>query len=165
MTQLVAEPRVTSATVTMVLVPGGGVGGLLGYAWRRQSLGSPTSRWLIAAPMGLGVVVLVPSYAVQLATTGQGSGAIAVPLIGMAGGYAASARGPKRGRILAGLLAGSGVVGMSVAPVAMNPGLEAGDPRAVAAGLLGGSLMLALIAACAIPYRRHLTPVRGGQRV
>lgn len=158
MTQLVAEPRVTSDTVTMILVPGGVVGGLLGYAWHRRSQGLPTSRWLVAAPLGLAVVVLVPSYAVQLATTGQGSGALAVPLIGMAGGYALAARGPRRGRILAGLLAGAGVVGMSVAPMAMNPGLAAGYPRAVAAALLGGSLMLALIAACAIPHRRHLTP-------
>ncbi len=165
MTQLVAEPRVTSATVTMILVPGGVVGGLLGYAWHRQSLGSPVSQWFVAAPLGLAVVVLVPSYAVKLATTGQGSGAIAVPLIGMAGGYAVSGCGSRRRRILAGLLAGAGVVGMSVAPVAMNPSLEAGDARAVAAALLGGSLMLALVAACAIPYRRHITPVRGGQLV
>ncbi len=163
MTQLVTEPRITSATVTLVLTPGAVVGGVLGHAWHRQSLGSTTSRWLVAAPLGLGVVAVVPSYAVRLATTGQGSGAIAVPLLGMAGGYAVSARGPMRERLLAGLLAGAGAIGMSVAPVAMNPELEAGDPRAVAAALLGGSLMLALIAACAVPHRGLTAPVEGRQ--
>lgn len=160
MTQLVAESRVTSATVTMVLVPGTVVGGLLGYAWHRQRQADPLSRWFVAAPLGLAVVVLVPSYAVRLVTTGQGSGAIAVPLIGMAGGYAVSGRGPMPGRVLAGLLAGAGVVGMTVAPVAMNPDLEASDPRAMVAASLGGSLMVALIAACAIPYRPRPTSTR-----
>ncbi len=160
MTQLVAESRVTSATVTMVLVPGTVVGGLLGYAWHRQRQAPPLSRWFVAAPLGLAVVVLVPSYAVRLVTTGQGSGAIAVPLIGMAGGYAVSGRGPMPGRVLAGLLAGAGVVGMTVAPVAMNPDLEASDPRAMVAASLGGSLMVALIAACAIPYRPRPTSTR-----
>src|SRR3954462_9637459 len=73
-----------------VLLPGAVVGALLGWAARHQN------RWLVAAPLVF--VLFTPTVLASVFVDGLGGGAIAVPLIGMAGGYALAGRGPRWAR-------------------------------------------------------------------
>ena len=79
-----------------VLLPGAVVGALLGWAAHPRGR---APRWLVAAPLVF--VLFTPSVFVD----GLGGGAIAVPLLGMAGGYALASRGPRWARWAAGAVA------------------------------------------------------------
>jgi len=83
-----------------VLLPGLVVGALLGWA---AHLAGQAPRWLVAAP--LVVVLFTPSVLLSVFVDGLGGGAIAVPLFGMAGGYALAGRGPRWARWAAGAVA------------------------------------------------------------
>ena len=83
-----------------VLLPGLVVGALLGWA---AHLAGQAPRWLVAAP--LVVVLFTPSVLVSVFVDGLGGGAIAVPLFGMAAGYALAGRGPRWARWAAGAVA------------------------------------------------------------
>ena len=83
-----------------VLLPGLVVGALLGWA---AHLAGQAPRWLVAAPLVF--VLFTPSALVSVFVDGLGGGAIAVPLLGMAGGYALAGRGPRWARWAAGAVA------------------------------------------------------------
>ncbi len=83
-----------------VLLPGAVVGALLGWA---AHLRGRAPRWLVAAPLVF--VLFTPSALVSVFVDGLGGGAIAVPLLGMAGGYALAGRGPRWARWAAGAVA------------------------------------------------------------
>lgn len=93
-------------TFGWVLVPGVVTGALLGWAEHlRRSGGRHHWRWLACAPLTF-LALFVPGLVDpgSLLEGGVGGGAIALPLMGMAGGYALSGRGPVWARVLAGLL-------------------------------------------------------------
>ena len=89
-------------TFAQILLPGVIAGVLLGWAEHiRRTGGRRGWRWLAAAPIVFTVAVFVSPEVFQAVLNGQpllgggiGGGAIAVPLFGMAGGYALSGRGP-----------------------------------------------------------------------
>jgi len=110
----------------------------------------------VLAPL---LFVVIPAliqnnFVTQLLRTGIGGGAVAIPLIGMLGGYALSGRGPRWARavsrtIMAALLVAV-VVGAFVAP--FEPRLAATTP-AGAYTLLTFIVLSGLLAgACAIPH-------------
>ncbi len=71
-----------------ILLPGAVVGGLLGWAAYRHGR---TPSWLVMAPLLF--VVATPTVVASVFVDGLGGGALAVPLVGMAGGYALAGRG------------------------------------------------------------------------
>lgn len=96
-----------TGTFGLVLLPGAVIGGLLGWAeYARRSGGRPGGWWLALSPFLFAVVLLpgvVEDPARHLFTGGIGAGALAVPLLGIIGGYALSGRGPVWTRIVAGV--------------------------------------------------------------
>jgi hypothetical protein len=64
-----------------------------------------------------------------LAAGGIGGGAIAIPLFGMAGGYALSGRGPLWSRIVLGLVALAPVPAWAFASASFGPGFSLAAPR------------------------------------
>ena len=96
-----------SGTFGWILLPGLVVGLLLGWAEHlRRAGGRKGWRWLALAPLAL-ASVLLPGLTdpASFLADGIGGGALAVPLFGMAGGYAMSHRGPVAARAACGLLA------------------------------------------------------------
>ena len=98
-----------------VLLPGAVMGALLGWAAHLQG----RARWLVAAPLVF--VLFTPSVLASVFVDGLGGGAIAVPLIGMAGGYALAGRGPRWARWAAGAVALLAVPGWLVGVVRRGP--------------------------------------------
>lgn len=103
-----SESEVTwSGTFAWILAPGLAVGLMLGWAEHlRRSGGRRGWRWLALAPLVL-ASVLLPGLTdpANFLAEGIGGGALAVPLFGMAGGYAMSRRGRVAVRAACGLLA------------------------------------------------------------
>jgi len=103
-----SESQVTwSGTFGWVLLPGLVGGVMLGWAEHlRRTGGRKGWRWLSLSPLVL-ASVLLPGLTdpASFLADGIGGGALAVPLFGMAGGYAISHRGPVGARALCGLLA------------------------------------------------------------
>lgn len=85
----------------------GGVGAPLAWAeYVRRTGGRPRWRWLALSPLVFaGVHFSAPTDPGGFLEDGVGGGAIAVPLFGMAGGFAMSGRGGRRARLVAGLFA------------------------------------------------------------
>jgi hypothetical protein len=83
-------------------------------------------------------------------TTGPGP---AVPLIGMAGGYALSGRGPRWARALSGAVALAPVAGWVVAAQLISSTLAVGTPRGAWVAVHFASSLAVLSIACAIPHR------------
>ena len=100
-------------TFAQILLPGLIAGVLLGWAEHiRRTGGRRGWRWLAAAPLAFTIAVFVSPDVFRAVANGQpplsggiGGGAIAVPLFGMAGGYALSGRGPRWSRIVLGVVA------------------------------------------------------------
>ena len=136
-------------TFVGILLPGALAGALLGWAEVRRRSGRPTPA-LILSPLLFAVATLaLPGQLWALLTTGLGGGALAVPLIGMAGGYALAGR-RRWARIVCGILS-AGFVPLTVIIV-----LTLGIPitaRFTWALLLLYSLLAVLAWACAIPLR------------
>lgn len=138
-----------------ILLPGVVTGLLLGWAEHaRRTGGRPGWRWTALAPLAF--VLATPTVVVSVFTDGGiGGGAIALPLFGMAGGYAMSGRGPRWGRIAAGLAVVVTIVGVPVAATLISPDADSSPatPRGTWAGLLLLSSIAVLAFACAIPHR------------
>lgn len=97
-----------SGTFGYVLLPGLLVGLLLGWAEHlRRTGGRRHWRWLALSPLLFAAVSFSQGPLGVFGTfeAGLGGGAIGVPLIAMAGGYATSGRGRSWGRLTCGALA------------------------------------------------------------
>jgi hypothetical protein len=131
-----------------VVLPGVVVGALLGWA---AHLRGRAPRWLVAAPLVF--VLFTPSVLVSVFVDGLGGGAIAVPLIGMAGGYALAGRGPRWARWAAGALALLAVPGWLVLASFAGGALAPNTPRGAWVAVLYLSLLAVLAFGCALTHR------------
>lgn len=137
-------------TVEGILLPGAVVGGLLGWAEHLRRTGHrPT--WLAAAPLVF--VLATPAVVVSVFIDGLGGGAIAVPLFGMAGGYALAGRGPRWVRWAAGVVALLPVPGWLIGASLVDGPVALGTPKGAWLAVLFLSLLAVLALACTIPYR------------
>lgn len=147
-------------TFGAILVPGAVAGALLGWAEAlRRTGGRRGWRWLALAPLTFAIAPqLSPGAIVHLLTQGLGGGAIAVPLMGIGGGYALSRRGPLWVRLVCGVvsaalvallaLAGSGIGGVRLALT---------EPRGAWVAVLATSFVVVLAFASSIPHRPTIT--------
>ncbi len=135
-----------------ILLPGAVVGGLLGWAehlWQRP--GGRPPRWLAAAPLAF--VLATPAVLVSVFVDGLGGGALAVPLFGMAGGYALAGRGPRWTRWAAGALALLPIPAWPVAASFAGGPLALGTPRGAWLAVLFLSLLAVLSLGSTVPHR------------
>ena len=142
-------------TFVSVVAPAAAMGALLGWAEAaRRDGGRRGWRWATLAPLLMVVptALMTPAFVKDLLSTGLGSGAITVGLIGLLGGYAVSGRGPLWARLPAGTLA--------LAPMlSLTYFLYLDVPESITASRVFGAVMLwvlvtALVAAASIPHRR-----------
>jgi hypothetical protein len=131
-----------------VLLPGAVVGALLGWAAHPRGR---AQRWLVAAPLVF--VLFTPSALVSVFVDGLGGGAIAVPLLGMAGGYALASRGPRWARWAAGAVALLAVPGWLVLASFAGGTLALTTPRGAWVAVLFLSLLAVLSFGAALPHR------------
>jgi hypothetical protein len=146
-------------TFVWLLLPGAVVGALLGWAEHiRRSGGRRRWRWLALSPLVFAAVLLSdPGNPGGLLEDGVGGGAIAVPLLGMAGGYALSGRGPRTARVAAGTVALIPVPLWALTATSVgDPGLALDTARGAWVALYFWAFLALLALACAIPHR----PVR-----
>ncbi|ASD21805.1 hypothetical protein B7495_06600 [Cryobacterium sp. LW097] len=151
-------------TFGAILLPGALAGALLGWAEAlRRSGGARGWRWLALAPLAFAVAPLLrPGAVVELVTTGIGGAAVGVALIGIGGGYAISGRGRLWGRIVAGVLSGAALAAIALMPAAIGGArLTVTEPRGAWVSVLAGSLLLVLVLASSIPFRRVLRQSAG----
>jgi hypothetical protein len=143
-------------TFGWVLVPGTVTGALLGWAEHLRRTGDRRGRrWLACAPLTF-LALFVPGLVDpgSLLDGGIGGGAIALPLMGMAGGYALSGRGPAWARGLAALLPLSAVPNWALTATRVG-GSEFAltTPFGAWAALYLWSFIAVLSLGCAIPHR------------
>ncbi|QEO13823.1 hypothetical protein FLP10_04845 [Agromyces intestinalis] len=152
-----------------VLLPGLVVGAAVGWA---TTVGADATarerrmlRWCAVAPLAFAVApLLLPGALVGLLTEGLGGGAVLVALTAVAGGYAFGGGRPTWARVVCGVavvaicLAGA-FTGSMFRPAA----LALGTPRGAWLAVLDLTLMVVLVAAASIPFRR-LTAVRRAAR-
>jgi hypothetical protein len=131
-----------------VLLPGVVAGALLGWA---AHLKGRAPRWLVAAPLVF--VLATPSVLVSVFVDGLGGGAVAVPLFGMAGGYALAGRGPRWARWAAGAVALLAVPGWLIMASFVGGPLALDTPRGAWIAVLFLSLLAVLAFACTLPHR------------
>lgn len=157
MVELVGEESTFTwaGTFGALLLPGAVTGGVLGWAYQRRRSGNPAPRWLLAvAPLPLAVApLLVPGALRTLVTTGEGTGGIAVGLMGSVGGYALAGRGPAWTRVVSGAAAGAFAVALGASVPAIS-GSSLGEPRTAWSAVLAASLYGALALGLAVPFRR-----------
>ena len=147
-----------SGTFMGILLPAMLVGAALAWAEYVRRL---DGQWRVALDRARAAVVRSHAGAgpgrlrETLLRTGLGSGAIAVALIGMLGGYAISGRGPRWARILSRATIAALPVALIVAALTVTP--DQGRPAITPAGvylLFTFVVYCALLAwACAIPHR------------
>lgn len=133
-----------------ILLPGAVAGGLLGWAEHLRRTGRRRT-WLAAAPLVF--VLATPWVVASVFVDGLGGGAIAVPLLGMAGGYALAGRGPRWARWAAGGFALLPVPAWFVAASLVGGRLALDTPRGAWIAVLFLSLLAVLALACTIPHR------------
>jgi hypothetical protein len=164
-------------TFAQILLPGVIAGALLGWAEHiRRTGGRRGWRWLAAAPIVFTAAVFVSPEVFQAVLNGQpllgggiGGGAIAVPLFGMAGGYALSGRGPLWARILLGVVALVPIPAWAFASSLFGSAFALTSPRGAWTALFFYSFIATLALACSIPHRPvvatvpepHLNPATG----
>jgi hypothetical protein len=152
----VAGPESTvtwAGTFGGVLAPAAVVGGLLGWAEARRRAGKPTSGWLVASPVLLGLAPLaVPGVLDSLMTTGQGSGALGMVMLAMLAGSSTAGRGGRRRRLAAGVLGFAAVPAWWLAPP-MTPDLDPTTSYGALVAMTFTALFVSLAAACAVPMR------------
>lgn len=145
-----------TGTFGWVLAPGVVTGALLGWAeYLRQTGGRRRWRWLACAPLTF-LALFVPGLTDpgSLFEGGIGGGAIAIPLMGMAGGYALSGRGPVWARALAGLLPLSTVPSWALTgPMVGGSEFVLDNPFGAWVALYLWSFVALLSVGCAIPHR------------
>jgi hypothetical protein len=134
-----------TGTFGVIIPTGVAVGALIGWAEYQRRIGRPI-RLLILAPLLIGVIPI-------LAGGGLDFGPIGLALVGMAGGYALSGRGPLWARVVAGLVNLASLAGTFLAP---KPDADLSYTTAQGAwfNTLATSLVVVLALACAIPMRR-----------
>lgn len=142
-------------TFAWLLLPGALVGGVLAWAELRRRAGIIIGRrWFVAAPLLFaGVLFSRPADMMGIFDNGVGGGAIAIPLIGMAGGYVLAGRGQLWGRLACGLVA---LVPYPVwaltATTVGGSDMALSTPRGAWVAVYLYSFVLLLQAACAIPH-------------
>ncbi len=147
-------------TFVQVLLPGVVVGVLLGWAeYVRTTGGRRGWRWLALSPLLFTVVVFVSPETFNAVVNGEplfsggiGGGAIALPLFGMAGGYALSGQGPVWARSVFGLVALAPIPLWALTHSVFGPGFEFTTPRGAWVALLFYSSIATLSLACTIPH-------------
>ena len=151
MVQLVGDASSFSwLTEVLVLLPGAGVGALLGLAVARRAEGRPVPRGTVWAPVLFAAALLDPEILAALFRNGEGSGALMVAGTALAGGVVFSRRRWGAARVLAavgwlcGLLLLTGI-GSMAGPVS--------SPRGAWVCLLGASLVVLLSVAASLPHR------------
>lgn len=133
---------VSRSTFGMILLPGVIVGALLGWAEHlRRTGGRRGWRWLALSPLVFAAFTL-------------SDGGLAVPLFGMAGGYALSGRGPVGARIASGMFALVPIpLWAMLATTVGGPRHALDTPRGAWVALYLYSFLAVLAFACAIPHR------------
>lgn len=145
-----------AGTFGWILVPGIGVGALLGWAEHlRSSGGRPGWRWLALSPLLFSAILFSrPFDLLSVFEDGVGGGAIGVSLYGLLGGHALAGRGPRWARILSGAVALTAIPiwALTVTSFA-GPGLALDTPRGAWVAVYYWSFLAVLMLACAIPHR------------
>lgn len=142
-------------TFVGVLLPGVLVGAGLGAATALPRTARARLGWSAACPLLFAIVPLAfPGALVTFLTTGLGGGAVAVALGGIAGGYALGGR-----RLWARLVCGFVAVALLAVIVASVPLvggrlLSLTAPRGAWVACLAGSLLVVLMIAASLPFRR-----------
>jgi hypothetical protein len=159
MAQIAQEDSTVSWSLTFgyILLPGLLIGLLLGWAEQlRRSGGRPHWRWLALSPLLFAAVLFSegPLGVLGIFEDGLGGGAIGVPLYAMAGGYAISGRGPRWGRLAAGLLALTAVPiwALTVESIA-GAELAVTTPRGLWVAIFYWSYLALAMVAAAVPHR------------
>lgn len=159
MAQIVPEDSSVSwsGTFGYILLPGLLIGLLLGWAEHlRRTGGRRGWRWLALAPLLFAAILFSegPLGALGIFEDGLGGGAIGVPLIAMAGGYAISGRGPRWGRLACGVLALTAIPiwALTVESIA-GPDLAVTTPRGLWVALYYYSFLALSMVAAAVPHR------------
>lgn len=150
-----AWPRYTwEGTFLAVLLPAVLVGALIGLdrQSRRDSRGGvPLIVWsplfLVAGP-----ALVADDFVATLVATGEGSGAMAVVVIGVCGGWALSGRGPVWGRAISGLVA-VGATGVMASMLAFEG--QGGPASAAFGGVHVGIVLVWLAVGCSLPLRQR----------
>ena len=142
-------------TFGQILLPGVVTGALFGWAWHTRR-----RRWLVAAPLAFPIAVILSPDTVTTIMAGQvpfsdglGGGALALPLFGMAGGYAIAGSVRWR-RIVLGLFALVPLPAWAVASAAISPALSLGTARGAWVATLFWASIATLALGCAIPLAR-----------
>jgi hypothetical protein len=159
----IAGPESTvdwSLTFIWILLPGIIAGALLGWAEHlRRTGGARAWRWLALAPLSFaGILFSRLGDLAGLLEDGFGGGALAVPLFGMAGGYALSGRGPRAARIASGVFALVPIPVWAMTATKIDPGLALDTPRGAWVAVLFYSFLAVLAFASAIPHRPVTSP-------
>jgi hypothetical protein len=145
-----------AGTFGWILVPGIGVGVLLGLAEHLRSSGGRRGwRWLALAPLLFSAILFSrPLDLLSIFEDGVGGGAIGVSLYGLLGGYALSGRGPRWARIVSGAVALTAIPiwALTVTSFA-GPGLALDTARGAWVAVYYWSFLAVLALACAIPHR------------
>lgn len=147
-------------TFVQILLPGVLAGTLLGHAEYRRRTGGRLRWWHVCAPLTFVLFFIVSPEMMKGLLAGEapfdggiGGGAVALPLFGMAGGYALSQRGPLWGRLLAGVVALVPYPGWAIAAPLIGEEFALDTARGAWIALLFYSFMAIQQLACTIPHR------------
>ncbi|NIH80235.1 hypothetical protein [Amycolatopsis viridis] len=165
---VMAEVSGPDSTVTwygtfgQILLPGAVTGALLAWAEHlRRTGGRRRWRLLALAPLTFPAAVLLSPETVAALGGGQplfsggiGGGALAMPLFGMAGGYAIAGRGRWWARLAAGAFAVTPIPVWVLVSGAFGPELAVTTPRGAWVAVLFSACVATLALACAVPHGR-----------
>ena len=121
----------------------------------RRTGGRRGWRWLALAPLLFTAVLFSrPLDIPSVFSDGLGGGALGIPLIALAGGYAMSGRGPVTARVVSGILALAPVpIWILTVTSFAGPGLAVTTPRGAWVALYLWTFLSLLMAASSIPHR------------
>lgn len=144
-----------AGTFGWILLPGVAVGALLGWAEHIRRTGGRRRPWLALAPL-LFASVLLPGLLDpgSMFEGGIGGGAIGIPLIAMAGGYALAGR-RRWLRIGCWVIFLAPILSWSLTAESINAGLALNTPRGAWVALYFWSFIAVLGIGSAIPLRTY----------
>lgn len=145
-----------AGTFGYILAPGLAVGILLAWAEHlRRTGGRRGWRWLALAPLLFAAVLLSrPLDIGSVFVDGIGGGALGIPLLALAGGYAMSGRGPIIARLVCGVVALAPVpIWILTVTSFAGPELAVTTPRGAWVALYLYTFLGLLMAASSIPHR------------